>query len=123
MRHKSYPYKFDTTEIPFFKDWKEKFGRVSDVNPSEAGGDIETVRRIGKLSVSASGTVLSDLAKTIQEFSRKNSFVLTRYDQYAQDYTTHTVRMTSFNTNRVDLSEYVDGTMSTWDISFTLEEF
>ena len=121
--HKTYPYKFDTTEIPFFNTWNESFGRLSNTNQSEAGGDIETVIRIGKLSVSASGTVLSDLAKTIQTFSKKDSFVLTRYDQYAEAYTTHTVRMTSFSANRVELSEYASGTTSTWDVSFKLEEF
>lgn len=120
---KTYPYLFDSTEIPFMRGWNESFGRVANDNQSEAGEDIETVVRRGKLKVSAQCNGLSSLVKTIQTFYNKDSFVLTRYDQFAETYTTHNVRMKTFSADRVYQSEVVNDTVNVWKISFTLEEF
>ena len=120
---KTYPYLFDSTEIPFMRGWTESFGRVANNNQSEAGEDIETVVRRGKLKVSAQCNGLSSLVKTIQTFYDKDSFVLTRYDQLAETYTTHNVRMTAFSADKVYQSEVVNDTVNVWKISFTLEEF
>lgn len=123
MNQTSYPYKFDNTAIFFPMDWKEDFGRVVNSSKSESGEDMETVIRRKKLSVSVHCKATSDWLATFEDFSDKESFVLSRYDASIDDYTTHTVRMTSFSPSRIKRSEDIDGTIGLWDISFKLEEF
>lgn len=123
IKHSSYPYLFDSTEISFPRSWKENFKRVVQSKQSEAGGDIETVVRRGKLTVSAQCNGTSDMVKTIESFYNVDSFVLSRYDSVAEDYTTHTVRMTAFSADRIYKTESIETTVGLWKISFTLEEF
>ena len=123
INHSTYPYLFDSTAIPFPAEWQESFGRISNVNTSEAGEDIESVVRRGKLKVNVQCNGFSSLVKTMQTFYDKDSFVLSRYDQMAEAYTTHNVRMTSFSPSRIYKSESINDTVGLWKISFTLEEF
>ena len=123
IKHSSYPYLFDSTEIPFMSQWDESFGRVVTNKQSEAGDDIETIIRRGKLSVSVQCNCMSDLKTTIETFYDKDSFVLSRYDDVLEDYQTYNVRMTEFSASRIYQSEDIIGTVGLWRISFTLEEF
>lgn len=123
IKHSTYPYLFDSTAISFPAQWNEKFNRIVTNKQSEAGDDIETIVRRGKLSISVQCNGLSDLKKTIQTFYDKDSFVLSRYDDVAETYQEYNVRMTAFSANRIYRTEDIEGTVGLWKISFTLEEF
>ena len=123
VNHKLYPYKFDSTDMPFMASWNEDFGRIVNSKMSEAGDDIETVVRRGKLKVSAQCNGFSSLKKTIEQFYYLDSFVLSRYDDVEEGYVTYNVRMTSFAADRMYQSEGINDTVGLWKISFTLEEF
>ena len=123
MAHADYPYKFDDTVLPFMSTWNESFGRIVSNNTSEAGSDIETIIRRGKITVKAGCGCFSDMRGTLQSFYNLDSFVLYRYDDIEEGYTTHNVRMTEFSSERVYKSESVDDTKGLWKVSFTLEEF
>ena len=123
VKHSSYPYLFDSTEIPFTAQWNENFKRVVTNKQSEAGDDIETIIRRKKLSISVQCNGMSDLKTTIETFSDKDYFVLSRYDDVLEAYQTYNVRMTAFSANRVYQTEDIEGTVGLWKISFTLEEF
>lgn len=120
---KDYPYKFDTTTILFPLTWQETFNTIDDVQTSEAGGDLVTVSRYGKLSVSAGFKCTSGWVKTFQGFMDKPSFTLHRYDALAEGYKTHTVRMREFSCNFMSKSQDLSTTKGIWEVSFVLEEF
>lgn len=119
---KDYPYKFNDTPIFFPISWNEKRNVIENVNQSEAGTDIVTVVRYGKLSISVSCKATSDWVKKFQEFSEMDSFVLSRYDAVENDYTMHDVRMRNYEAGRVKRSEDIEITNGIWEISFNLEE-
>lgn len=123
MKHSDYPYKFNDTAIFFPMDWKEDWNTVETVNQSEAGTDIVTVKRYGKLRVSVSCEVSSKWLKIFQSFSKMDNFTLSRYDAVDEGYVTHDVRMRGFSASRIEKSENIEISIGLWKISFTLEEF
>lgn len=123
MAHSEYPYKFDNVVLPFMSTWQESFERITNDQTSEAGTDLEIVVRRGKLTVNGGCGCFSDMKKTLQEFYNLDSFVLSRYDDLEEGYTTHNVRMTAFSADRINKSEDVPNTVGLWKVSFTLKEF
>ncbi len=119
---KDYRYKFNTTTILFPLTWQESFNTIDDVQISEAGGDLVTVSRYGKLSVSAGFKCTSAWVKTFQGFMDEPSFTLHRYDAFAERYKMHTVRMREFSCNFVPKSQDLSITKGIWEVSFVLEE-
>lgn len=118
-----YPIYFDDTEIPFPLSWSEDSDVIENKNQSEAGTDLVSVTRYDKLKVSAKFKSMSGWAKTFKSFSKKDSFVLKRYDILAGDYETRTVRMRDFKADYVKHSEDFSITTGIWNITFNLEEF
>ena len=118
----THPYLFNSTEILYPITWEETFTEIEDVQQSEAGTDIVSVRRSDKLSVSASFKVNTTWLTTLKSFKSLDSFTLSRYDGTTEGYNTRTVRMRNFSQNRIRWSETaVDGSL--WEVSFNLEEF
>ena len=118
----SYPMLFNTTAIPFPTSYSETLNTVETVKQTEAGTDIVTVARYGKLSVSMSFTCLQSTLQTLSSFSSVDSFTFKRYNPATGAYGEKTVRMRNFNYALKKGSEdlTVDGV---WDVSFELEEF
>lgn len=118
----THPYLFNSTEILYPITWDESFAEIENVQQSEAGTDIVSVRRSDKLSVSASFKVNTTWLTTLKSFKSLDSFTLSRYDGTTEGYDTRTVRMRNFSQKRIRWSETaVDGSL--WEVSFNLEEF
>lgn len=117
-----YPYKFDSTAIDFPLTWTETVNTVEDVQRTEAGTDIIIVTRYDKLSVSATAKVSSTKLAFYDTYSKKKSFVLSRYDVNTGLYNTRTVRMRNYSRSLVRRSEGLAVSYGVWNISYTLEE-
>lgn len=116
------PYLFNSTEILWPMTWDESYTEVEDVQQSEAGSDIVTIKRSDKLSVSASFKVTPTWLATFKTFKAMDSFTLSRYDGTTEGYDVRTVRMRNFSQKRIRWTEdSIDG--SAWEVSFKLEEF
>ena len=123
VKQSDYPYKFNTTELPFMSTWNESFSEVLNTNTSEAGTDIDTVVRKGKLKVIAGCGCLSSMRTTLEGFYAMDSFTLHRYDYVTGAYKEHNVRMKNYSAERMYKSESVENTVGLWKVSFDLEEF
>ena len=117
-----FPYKFDNTAIDFPLTWQETVNTVEDVQRTEAGTDVIILTRTDKLSVSVTARVSSSKIIFFDEYSKKKSFTLARYDMARNMYETRTVRMRNYTRSLLRHSEGLEVTKGVWDISYTLEE-
>jgi hypothetical protein len=117
-----FPYTFDNTPIDFPLTWQETVKTVEAVNQTEAGTDVIILTRADKLSVSATARVTSDKLAFYDEYSKKKSFTLYRYDAGTGLYNPRTVRMRNYTRSLKRGSETLEITHGVWDISYTLEE-
>ena len=118
-----YPIMFNTTVIPFPLDHSEDSQTVDSVKKTEAGTDIVTVARYGKLKVSMSIVCLQDMLQTLAGFSVMDSFTFKRYDPKIGAYGEKTVRMRGFKYKMKKGSEDLTEVKGVWEVSFDLEEF
>lgn len=122
-------YKFNNTEILYPLSWDESYEVIENSAQSEAGTDLLSVVRYGKMSVSCSFRVSSTWLATFKSFRDLDSFTLsinvgwTEGAEPTAVYETHTVRMRGFTQSRIPKSEDIGVSIALWDISFTLEEF
>lgn len=119
----TYPIYFNSTVIPFPLDYSEEHGVVDKVKQTEAGTDIVTVARYGKLKASMTIVCLQETLQTIAGFSSIDSFTFKRYDPVTNDYGEKIVRMRNFNYTPRKGSEDLTETNGVWEVSFDLEEF
>lgn len=119
---KDYPYKFDNTAIDFPLTWQETINVIEDVQQTEAGTDVIILTRADKLSVSVTARVSSAKLAFFDTYSKKKSFVLSRYDVYTGLYDFRTVRMRNYTRSLLRHSEDLEASYGVWDISYTLEE-
>ncbi len=118
----NYPMTFDNTEIPFPLMYSEELVTVDSVKQTEAGTDIVTVARYGKLKASMTIVCLQSTLQALAGFADEDSFVFKRYDPKTNAYEQKTVRMRNFNYIMRKGSE--DLTVNgVWEVSFDLEEF
>lgn len=117
-----YPYMFDNTALDFPLTWQETVKTVETVNQTEAGTDVIILTRADKLSVSATARVTSAKLAFYDEYSKKKSFTLHRYDAGTGLYNSRTVRMRNYTRSLMRRSEGLEITHGVWDISYTLEE-
>lgn len=119
---KTYPTKFNDTQILWAKNWTESSEVVEEVNTSESGTDIIQVTRYDKLKVSASYKCSSTWAKTFKEYSKLDTITVSLYDQIDEAYKERTMRMRDFTLKYVEKSEKVEVSNGYWEVSFTLQE-
>lgn len=117
-----YPYMFDNTALDFPLTWQETVKTVETVNQTEAGTDVIILTRADKLSVSVTARVTSNKLAFYDEYSKKKSFTLYRYDAGTGLYNSRTVRMRNYTRSLKRGSETLEITHGVWDISYTLEE-
>ena len=120
---KDYPVYFDQTKIFTPDKWDEKRDVIENAFQSEAGTDIISVTRYGKLSVSASFSCSDKWASIFTQFSEQDFIMVKIFDVVKKDYALHEMRMRNFNTSIIQGSERVAGTNGLYSVSFDLEEF
>lgn len=118
-----FPMMFNTTVIPFPLDYSEECQTVDSVKKTEAGTDIVTVARYGKIKASMTIVCLQDVLQALAVFSETDSFIFKRYDPKTDDYETKAVRMRNFKYKIRKGSEDLTETSGVWEVSFNLEEF
>lgn len=119
----NYPMMFNDSVIPFPTSYSETLDAIDSVKQTEAGTDIVTVVRYGKLKASMSFTCLQPILQTLSAFSHEDSFVFKRYDPTSDAYEEKTVRMRNFNYSMKKGSENLTEVDGVWSVSFELEEF
>lgn len=118
-----YPIMFNTTVIPFPLDHSEDSQTIDSVKKTEAGTDIVTVARYGKLKASMTFVCLQDMLQTLAGFSSMDSFTFKRYDPKIDAYGEKIVRMRNFKYKPRKGSEDLTEVKGVWEVSFDLEEF
>lgn len=115
--------KFDTTEMPFPKNFSVAENNIQEEQQAEGGRSIIQRVRQGVLEASISTTALSDVLKTYMEFSKKDSFVFTYYDPLTETQIEKTVHMEGFNYALVEKSQDFSVTNGIYVINCVLREF
>lgn len=122
---KDYPFKFDTTVLPFFpSEWDDSEQPIENIMQSEAGTDIIEQIRVGKLQVELSMKV-ADRAwvKFFKEYERKESFQFYYYDVETDGYKHKTCRLRKLKKSLVKDSEELSAVKGIWKVSFVITEF
>jgi len=119
----SYPMMFNTTVIPFPTSYTEEHETVDNVKQTEAGTDIVTVARYGKLKASMTIVCMQSVLQTLAGFSNIASFTFKRYNPVTDAYGEKTVRMRNFQYSPRKGSEDLTEVKGVWEVSFVLEEF
>ena len=123
---KDYPIIFNDgadTLIFQWEKWSESYSKVQTSNVSEAGTDLVSVTRTGKLSVSCEYACTSSALATFQAFSEKASFTLKKYDAVVNGYKDYTVRMENLKVDTERHGDYVTESTGLYTVSFDLVEF
>lgn len=115
-------FKFNNTKILRPISWSETSNVIETVQVTEAGTDVINVTRYDKISISAEFGCTDAWAKTFREFSRLDTFTLTRYDVVSGEEEERTVRMRNYTQTLVKDSETLAGFNGLYNISFELEE-
>ena len=117
------PIRFDNNEIIFPLSWDVNPVKSKDTYETEAGTEIDVVRRTGRLSITASFKCTSAWLQFFARFREMDSFTLTLYDPLTETDDEHTVRMDNFSYSLVHKSQDLTVTNGVWEVIFDLEEF
>lgn len=123
---KDYPVIFNDgadTLIFQWDKWEENYSKVQTSNVSEAGTDLISITRTGKLSVSCEYACTSSWLATFQNFSELPSFTLKKYDAVEAGYKSFTVRMENFKVSTERHSDYITESTGLYIVTFDLIEF
>lgn len=124
VRLKDYPYKFDSTALPFPTAWKQTHNKVQTLLQSEGGTDLVQSIRKGKLHVDAQYVIADDIwVKFFCQYDKKDSFTLSQYNPVTSLYEERTVRMENLSFSSRRKSEELTAVTAVWDVTFSLEEF
>ena len=118
-----YPVYFDETIIITPDKWDEERTVLENAFQSEAGTDIISVTRYGKLKVSASFSCSDRWAAIFTEFSEQDSILVKLFDVRKKGYAIHLMRIRNYHQSIVPGSERTEGTNGLYSVSFDLEEF
>ena len=121
----SYPIKINNTPIPFPDSWDEKPVKLSSEFETEDGSRIKIIRRVSRLSISASFTVSSRWLKKFKQWRKENTLSVYVYDPDNNGYQAHTMEISddSFSYSLIKGSERARNTNGLYKLSFDLEEF
>ena len=120
---KNYPIKINNTAIPFSGSMNENYDTIESVNTSEAGTDICQVTRLGKLKLSITYTMLSDLLHTLETWRDSTSYLsVDIYDFSTGAYKTRQMRMRNYKKSLKKNSQDLSVTTGIWNVSFDLIE-
>lgn len=120
---KNYPIKINNTAIPFSGSMSENYDTIEDVGTSEAGTDIDQIRRLDKMTLSISYTMLSDFIPTLETWKSSTTYLSVQiYDFVTNAYKTHSMRMRNYKKSLVKNSQDLIVTTGIWKVSFDLIE-
>ena len=120
---KNYPVKINNTAIPFSGSMKEKYDTIEDTGTSEAGTDIVQVRRLGKLTLNVSYTMLSSFLATLEGWRDSTTYLTVNiFDFTTGAYKERQMRMRNYNKSLVKNSQDLTVTTGIWKVSFDLIE-
>lgn len=117
------PIRFNNLEIIYPLSWVVNPTKNKNTFTTEAGTEIDVIKRDSRLSISASFKCTSDWLATFSLFRDMDAFALTWYDPTTQTYDVYRVRMDNFKYTLVPKSQDLEVTKGIWEVSFNLEEF
>lgn len=120
---KDYPIKFDSIALFRPEKWEVSYGKVVNVKQSEAGTDMVTTTRTGKLNISAEFRCTDVWLKKFREFDAMGSFKMSVYDVVAEGYMEHTVRIENLKSSLEVHSDYVAVSNGLYTVSFDIIEY
>ena len=120
---KNYPIKINNVAIPFAGSMEENYDTIETVNQSEAGTDIVQVRRLNKLTLSISYTILSDFISQFETWAGTSSYLTVQIFNFGTGaYTSKQMRMRNYKKSLVPKSQDLEATTGIWKVSFELIE-
>lgn len=121
----SYPIKINNTPIPFPDSWQENPIKTSREFETEDGHRIKTVKRVTRLSISASFTVSSRWLKKFKQWRKEPTLSVYVYDPDNNGYQAYIMDIAddSFSYSLIKGSERASNTNGLYKLSFDLEEF
>lgn len=122
---RNFPIKINNVAIPFPDSWSENPIKTSSEFETEDGHRIKTVKRVTRLSISASFTVSSRWLEKFETWRRDPSLTVMVYDPFNHNYNAHTMDIAddSFSYSLIKGSERASNTNGLYKLSFDLEEF
>ncbi len=120
---RDYPIKFEDTTLFRPEKWNEKYEKVVSSKQSEAGTDIVTVTRTGKLSISADFNCTDVWLAKFMQFDAMGSFTMSKYDVISGGYKQYTVRIENLSVTVEIHSDYIKTSNGLYVVSFDIKEF
>lgn len=120
---KDYPMYFEDTKILMPTSMSESFKKVQNTAVTEAGHDSVVDVRVRKFEGSYEFYVTDSWAAIFEEFSWRQQFVLTRYDQHLGSTEQIMVRMEDFKIDLLKGSERIRVSNGLYCVSFKLVQF
>ena len=108
----SYPIKINNTPIPFPDSWSENPIKISSEFETEDGHRIKTVKRVTRLSISASFTVSSRWLKKFKQWRKESTLSVYVYDPDNNGYQAYIMEISddSFSYSLIKGSERASNT-------------
>ncbi len=121
---KQYPFKFDSTTIPFFPtQWQDSEPPVETSLMSEGGTEMIEQTRAKKYTASISMRVAGrEWVGFFKSYQRKSSFTFYYYEVETGAYTSVTAILRDFQKSLVKYSEDLTTVDGVWECSFTIRE-